>query len=62
MKVKPLYFLIFLIICCVVGVGGVYLLKLNFWVAFAIGAASLLLNGLAAVWEDRGIPKQRAVK
>lgn len=57
---NPLYFLIFLVICCLVGIGGVYLLHLNFWVAFAIGVAALLLNGLAAAWEDRKLVKRES--
>lgn len=47
------HFIVFALICCVVGVVARYLLGMNFWIALGLAAASLLLNGLIAEWEDR---------
>jgi hypothetical protein len=47
------YFMVFAVICCVVGVVAKYLFGMSLWVAIGLAASSLLLNGLVGEWEDR---------
>jgi len=54
-RLKLSYFVIFLMICSLLGAGGYYLFHLDFWVSGGIAAAALLLNGAVAAWEDRKI-------
>ena len=56
---KLSYFLIFLAISCLAGLGGIYVAHLNFWTGFSIGAGALVLNGVVAELEDRRKGKKR---
>jgi len=52
-KNRLLYIVIWLLICVLAGSVATYFFSLNFWVAFAITAAALILNGIVAEIEDR---------
>jgi hypothetical protein len=52
-KKRLLYVAIWLLICVLVGSIATYFFRLNFWVAFVITAAALVLNGIFAEIEDR---------
>jgi hypothetical protein len=52
-KNRLLYIVVWLLICVLVGSVAAYFFSLNFWVAFVITAAALVLNGIVAEIEDR---------
>jgi hypothetical protein len=52
-QVKVSHLVVFLVISGLAGLGGIWFAGLGFWVGFVIGAGALLVNALAAEWEDR---------
>jgi uncharacterized membrane-anchored protein YjiN (DUF445 family) len=50
---RLLYIAVWLLICVLVGWIATYFFSLNFWVAFGITAAALVLNGIVVEIEDR---------